>query len=90
LIEIVGTQAGLDCTAISKTISFVKDRPGHDRRYAIDCSKITRELGWKRSVNFEEGLDKTVAWYLGNKQWVESVLSGEYRSWVEKNYAKRS
>jgi dTDP-glucose 4,6-dehydratase len=70
-------------------ISFVKDRPGHDRRYAIDASKITRELGWKPAESFESGLRKTVAWYLDNPDWVAHVTSGSYRKWIEKNYDKR-
>jgi hypothetical protein len=60
-------------------ITFVKDRPGHDRRYAIDASKIERELGWKPEETFETGLRKTVQWYLDNRQWWERVLSGEYQ-----------
>jgi dTDP-glucose 4,6-dehydratase len=70
-------------------ISFVADRPGHDRRYAIDASKISRELGWRPAESFETGLRKTVAWYLDNPEWVAHVMSGSYRSWIEKNYGKR-
>ncbi len=70
-------------------ISYVKDRPGHDRRYAIDASKITRERGWKRTESFDSGLRKTVTWYLDNPDWVAAVTSGEYRKWVEKNYSRR-
>ncbi|MDR1903481.1 MAG: dTDP-glucose 4,6-dehydratase [Treponema sp.] len=73
LIDIVSKKAGLDAEKVRGTITFVKDRPGHDRRYAIDCSKIKRELGWKQSVNFEEGLEKTAAWYLANSEWVEKI-----------------
>jgi dTDP-glucose 4,6-dehydratase len=69
--------------------TFVADRPGHDRRYAIDASKIERELGWQPQENFSTGMRKTVAWYLGNSEWVEHVISGEYRNWVETNYAAR-
>ena len=68
-------------------IAFVKDRPGHDRRYAIDASKIERELGWKPAETFETGLRKTVEWYLANQNWVESVTSGAYRDWISKQYA---
>ncbi len=68
---------------------FVADRPGHDRRYAIDASKIECELGWTPLENFETGLRKTVTWYLDNTEWVDHVISGEYRNWVEKNYAQR-
>ena len=89
LIELVAEQAALDPEKIRSTITYVKDRPGHDRRYAIDCSKLKRELGWKQSHNFDEGLKKTVSWYLSNKAWCERVRSGEYRNWVEKNYTGR-
>jgi len=70
-------------------IEFVKDRPGHDRRYAIDASKITRELGWKRTESFDSGLRKTVTWYLDNPDWVAAVTSGAYRHWIDTNYAGR-
>ncbi|PRC93555.1 dTDP-glucose 4,6-dehydratase [Solimicrobium silvestre] len=70
-------------------IITVVDRPGHDRRYAIDASKIERELGWKPSETFETGIRKTVDWYLVNQPWVANVQSGEYRAWVEKNYNER-
>lgn len=68
-------------------ITFVKDRPGHDRRYAIDARKLERELGWKPAETFETGLRKTVQWYLDNQAWVQDVASGEYRNWVAKQYA---
>ncbi|ESH93100.1 dTDP-glucose 4,6-dehydratase [Cupriavidus sp. HPC(L)] len=68
-------------------ITFVKDRPGHDRRYAIDARKLERELGWKPAETFETGLRKTVQWYLDNQAWVRDVMSGEYRNWVAKQYA---
>ncbi|QTD89021.1 dTDP-glucose 4,6-dehydratase [Burkholderia anthina] len=71
-------------------IAYVTDRPGHDRRYAIDARKLERELGWKPAETFETGLAKTVDWYLGNQGWVDEVLSGEYRKWVETNYAQRA
>ena len=67
-------------------ITYVKDRPGHDLRYAIDATKISRELGWKPSVNFEEGLSKTIDWYLNNKGWLESVTSGAYQNYYTKMY----
>jgi dTDP-glucose 4,6-dehydratase len=73
----------------SSLITFVKDRPGHDRRYAMDFSKIALQLGWAPSETFESGLRKTVAWYLDNPEWVAHVTSGAYRQWIEKNYAKR-
>ncbi len=68
---------------------YVQDRPGHDQRYAIDASKIERELGWKPQETFETGLRKTVEWYLSNDEWVNGVLSGEYQNWVQQNYAAR-
>ena len=67
-------------------ISFVTDRPGHDRRYAIDARKIERELGWKPAETFESGIRKTVAWYLANQQWVDGVMNGSYRDWVAQQY----
>ncbi|MGB0066189.1 MAG: dTDP-glucose 4,6-dehydratase [Terracidiphilus sp.] len=71
-------------------ITYVADRPGHDRRYAIDASKIARELDWKPAEQFESGLRKTVRWYLENGEWVNSVRTGAYREWIEKNYAERA
>jgi dTDP-glucose 4,6-dehydratase len=67
-------------------ITYVKDRPGHDRRYAIDATKIERELGWKPAETFETGIKKTVQWYLDNQSWVENVTSGAYQNWVGKQY----
>ncbi|MEP0212179.1 MAG: dTDP-glucose 4,6-dehydratase [Cellulophaga sp.] len=69
-----------------KLITYVKDRPGHDLRYAIDASKINKELGWEPSVTFEEGLEKTVDWYLQNEEWLESVTSGAYQDYYKKQY----
>jgi dTDP-glucose 4,6-dehydratase len=70
-----------------KLITYVKDRPGHDLRYAIDASKINKELGWKPSVTFEEGLNKTIDWYLENEDWLRSVTSGDYKMYYEKQYS---
>ena len=89
LIDTVAVKAKLDPAKIRETITYVKDRPGHDRRYAIDCSKIKRELGWEQTVTFEQGLARTVDWYLANPRWIESIRSGEYLKWVEKNYGER-
>ena len=72
-----------------KLITYVEDRPGHDRRYAIDASKISRELGWKPAEKFESGLRKTVRWYLDHGDWVDSVRTGAYREWIAKNYSER-
>jgi dTDP-glucose 4,6-dehydratase len=70
----------------AEQITYVKDRPGHDRRYAIDACKIERDLGWKPQETFETGIRKTVQWYLANQAWVEGVISGAYRQWVGKQY----
>jgi dTDP-glucose 4,6-dehydratase len=70
-------------------IKFVSDRPGHDRRYAIDDRKIERELGWTRKRQFEEGLSATIEWYRANEEWWRAVQSGEYRRWIERNYSER-
>ncbi len=73
----------------ARLITFVKDRPGHDRRYAIDARKIERELGWRPAETFASGIRRTVQWYLENQGWVENVQSGAYRAWLERNYASR-
>lgn len=79
-------RARADGLSYREQITFVTDRPGHDRRYAIDAGKIARELGWKPAETFSTGIRKTVQWYLDNPQWVANVQSGAYREWVEKNY----
>jgi dTDP-glucose 4,6-dehydratase len=73
----------------TRLVTFVADRPGHDRRYAIDATKITRELGWKPAEQFESGLRKTVQWYLDHSAWIDSVRTGAYREWIAQNYAER-
>ena len=96
-IEIVQTVCALldelsprvDGKQYIEQVTYVIDRPGHDRRYAIDASKIERELGWKPAETFETGIRKTVAWYLEHQSWVANVQSGDYRDWVKKNYAVR-
>jgi dTDP-glucose 4,6-dehydratase len=75
-----------DGASYASQITFVKDRPGHDRRYAIDARKIERELGWKPQETFESGITKTIDWYLANTQWVADVTSGNYRQWVNTQY----
>jgi len=83
--EKLGNAAGTS----EELITYVKDRPGHDRRYAIDASKINKELGWKPSVTFEEGLSKTIDWYLENTAWLKHVTSGEYMKYYDLQYSKR-
>jgi dTDP-glucose 4,6-dehydratase len=78
-----------DGRSYREQIEFVADRPGHDRRYAIDAAKIASELGWAPSETFETGIRKTVRWYLENAKWVERVMSGAYRDWLQKNYSNR-
>ncbi len=78
-----------DGSSYQTQITYVQDRPGHDRRYAIDASKIERELGWKPAETFATGIRKTVQWYLDNQDWVTHVQSGAYRDWVQTNYAGR-
>jgi dTDP-glucose 4,6-dehydratase len=73
----------------STQISFVNDRPGHDRRYAIDARKIERELGWRPAETFETGLRKTVQWYLDHQDWVRKIQSGQYQQWIAQNYEQR-
>jgi dTDP-glucose 4,6-dehydratase len=93
-IEIVNTVCALldelspkaDGQPYKEQITYVTDRPGHDRRYAIDARKLERELGWKPAETFDSGIRKTVAWYLANAEWVRNVQSGAYREWVEKQY----
>ncbi|HOV13649.1 MAG TPA: dTDP-glucose 4,6-dehydratase [Spirochaetota bacterium] len=89
LCEEMAKALGKDKDYYKKLISYVKDRPGHDRRYAINCDKIKKELGWKQSVTFEQGLANTIKWYLSNKEWVNDILSGDYKNWVDKNYQNR-
>lgn len=87
LCKIMDSKLGRAPQTSEKLITYVKDRPGHDLRYAIDANKINKELGWKPSVTFEEGLEKTVNWYLDNKEWLESVTSGAYASYYDEQYS---
>jgi dTDP-glucose 4,6-dehydratase len=87
ICDIVDEIAGRRVEARRSLITFVKDRPGHDRRYAIDASKIERELGWRPRETFESGIRKTVRWYLENEKWVRNVTSGSYRQWIETHYS---
>ena len=83
-------QASPASTPHSSLIQFVEDRPGHDKRYAVDAGKIERELGWTPAESFETGLEKTVRWYLANEEWIADVKSGRYREWIKKNYCERA
>ena len=89
VIELSAEKLGKPASEIEKTITYVKDRPGHDKRYAIDCTKIKTEHGWQRKMTFEEGLNATVDWYLKNTEWVNHILSGEYTKWIDANYKSR-
>ena len=75
-----------DGKSYNEQITYVQDRPGHDRRYAIDARKLERELGWKPAETFETGIRKTVQWYLDNADWVSAVQNGEYRDWISQQY----
>ncbi|HLA56868.1 MAG TPA: dTDP-glucose 4,6-dehydratase [Flavobacterium sp.] len=86
LCSIMDKKLGRSEGQSSELITYVKDRPGHDLRYAIDASKINTELGWKPSVTFEEGLEKTIDWYLANEEWLKHVTSGEYQQYYQKQY----
>lgn len=89
LCEIMDTKLGREKGTSAKLITFVTDRAGHDLRYAIDSSKLQDELGWKPSLQFEEGLEKTVDWYLNNAEWLNNVTSGNYQLYYEEQYAER-
>ena len=83
--EKLGKEAG----SSAKLITYIKDRPGHDKRYAIDASKLNKQLGWQPSLDFEEGLEKTVSWYLENDIWLSNVTSGEYLTYYENQYESK-
>lgn len=87
LCQIMDGKLGREKGTSEKLITYVKDRPGHDLRYAIDASKINKELGWKPSVTFEEGLEKTINWYLNNQEWLQNVTSGAYKDYYKKQYS---
>ncbi|MBP5568519.1 MAG: dTDP-glucose 4,6-dehydratase [Treponema sp.] len=89
VIELTGKALNKPVEEIEKTITYVKDRPGHDKRYAIDCTKIKTKLDWERKMTFEEGLQETVDWYLENPDWVNHILSGDYKNWIDKNYKEQ-
>lgn len=89
LCDLMDAKLGRQKGFSQKLISYVSDRPGHDMRYAIDASRLKSELGWKPSVNFEEGLSQTIDWYLKNTEWLKNITSGTYQNYYEKMYAKR-
>ena len=89
VIELTAAETGKKAEDVEKTITYVKDRPGHDKRYAIDCTKIKTQLGWERKMTFEEGLGETVKWYLKNPEWINHILSGDYKNWISKNYTEQ-
>ena len=86
MIKTVDRMLGRDEGSSDKLITYVKDRAGHDLRYAIDSAKLKNELGWEPSLQFEEGIEKTVKWYLDNKKWVDRVTSGDYQDYYKKMY----
>ncbi|MEL6123938.1 MAG: dTDP-glucose 4,6-dehydratase [Bacteroidota bacterium] len=86
LCDIMDVRLGRPNGTSQGLITYVKDRPGHDKRYAIDCTKLENELGWRQSLQSKEGIEKTVDWYLSNEDWLQSVTSGEYRSYYEEQY----
>jgi dTDP-glucose 4,6-dehydratase len=90
LCQVIANHTGKSVSDFLSLISFVEDRKGHDFRYAINCDKIKAELGWVRQFSLERGLDETVRWYLNNSEWVNTVRSGEYQKWIEKNYSQRT
>src|SRR5690606_21234997 len=89
LCSIMDRKLGRAAGESAKQITFVTDRAGHDLRYAIDAAKIERELGWKPSITFEEGLEQTVDWYLANTAWLDNVTSGAYQQYYQEHYAQR-
>ncbi len=86
LCELMDKKLSRDKGSSAKLITYIKDRPGHDKRYAIDATKISKELGWKPSVTFEQGLEKAIDWYLGNEDWLKNVTTGKYQEYYNKQY----
>ena len=89
LCKVLAEQTNQSEEELLSLITYVKDRPGHDMRYAIDATKIKAECDWEPSESLHTGLAKTVAWYVAHQEWVESVASGKYKEWIEKNYGSR-
>lgn len=89
VIDLTSKELGKNAEDVRKTITYVKDRPGHDRRYAIDCTKAKTQLGWERKMTFEQGLLSTIKWYLNHSEWIEHIQSGAYKEWINKNYTEQ-
>jgi len=89
IVELLAEIGQKDRHQLKQLIEFVKDRPGHDKRYAIDSLKLAKQLGWRPRHDFEAGLHETIRWYLNNAEWVSRVKSGAYREWIRKNYDER-
>ena len=89
VIDLTSNEIGKNADDVRKTITYVKDRPGHDKRYAIDCTKAKTKLGWQRKMTFEEGLLATIRWYLSHEEWIEHIKSGSYKDWISKNYTEQ-
>ncbi len=89
VINLTSKELGKDAEDVRKTITYVKDRPGHDKRYAIDCTKAKAKLGWERKMTFEQGLLATIRWYLNHGEWISHIQSGAYKDWISKNYTEQ-
>ena len=89
VIDLTSKEIGKSAEEVRATITYVKDRPGHDKRYAIDCTKAKTKLGWERKMTFEQGLLATIKWYLNHEEWMNHILSGDYKNWVAKNYTEQ-
>ena len=89
VIDLTSKELGKDSEEVRKTITYVKDRPGHDKRYAIDCTKAKSQLGWERKMTFEQGLLATIRWYLNHGEWIKNIQSGDYKNWINKNYTEQ-
>lgn len=89
VINLTSKEIKKDAEEVRSTITYVKDRPGHDKRYAIDCTKAKTQLGWERKMTFEQGLLATIRWYLNHEEWISHIQSGAYKDWISKNYTEQ-
>lgn len=89
IIKVIAQKKGVEQKVLEQLISYVKDRPGHDFRYAIDCTKVKNDIGWSPEHTFANGLEKTIQWYMDNMEWVQNIQNGSYRNWMQLNYADR-